>query len=89
MQKHRKFDMWVIVSLALTVVYCLFMVYPLLKMLMQSVQDEATGVLTLKYFARFFSDPYYIGTLWNSIKVSICATAITIIITSFKLYTSF
>ena len=80
MQKHRKFDMWVIVSLALTVVYCLFMVYPLLKMLMQSVQDEATGVLTLKYFARFFSDPYYIGTLWNSIKVSICATAITLLI---------
>lgn len=72
--------MWVIVSLILMGVYCLFMVYPLLKMLMQSVQDEETGAFTLKYFARFFGDSYYIGTLWNSFKVSICATAITLII---------
>ena len=78
--KKKKWDMWVIVSLILMGVYCLFMVYPLLKMLMQSVQDEETGAFTLKYFARFFGDSYYIGTLWNSFKVSICATAITLII---------
>lgn len=80
MMKKKKWDMWVIVSLILLGVYCLFMLYPLLKMLMQSVQDEESGAFTLKYFARFFGDSYYIGTLWNSFKVSICATVITLII---------
>jgi len=35
---------------------------------------------TLEYFQKFFSKAYYFNTLWNSFKVSICATAITLIL---------
>lgn len=78
--KKKKWDMWLIASLIMMGVYCLFMMYPLLKMLIQSIQDEADGSFTLQYFAKFFSDSTYSSTLLNSFKVSICATMVTMII---------
>lgn len=78
--KKKKWDMWLVASLIMMGLYLLFMMYPLVKMLIQSVQNEETGAFTLKYFAKFFRDPTYASTLWNSFKVSICATAITMII---------
>ena len=78
--KKKKWDMWLVASLIMMGLYLLFMMYPLVKMLIQSVQNEETGAFTLEYFAKFFRDPTYASTLWNSFKVSICATAITMII---------
>ena len=72
--------MWVIVSVAIFGLYCLFMLYPILKMLIQSVFDNETGAFTFKYFTKFFSDSYYFSTLLNSFRVSIWATAITLVI---------
>lgn len=78
--KTKKWDMWIIASLAMMGLYLLFMMYPLIKMLVQSVQNEDSGKFTLQYFNKFFSDPTYSITLINSFKVSICATVITMII---------
>lgn len=78
--KKKKWDMWLVASLIMMGLYLLFMMYPLVKMLIQSVQNEETGAFTLEYFSKFFSDPTYSSTLWNSFKVSICATAITMVI---------
>lgn len=78
--KKRKWDIWIVASMIMLGIYCLFMLYPLLKMLIQSVRDENSGVFTLQYFAKFFGDSGYSSTLLNSFKVSICATAITMII---------
>ncbi|MBQ7645618.1 MAG: iron ABC transporter permease, partial [Spirochaetales bacterium] len=80
MKKKAKFDFWVIASLAVLVLYLLFMVYPLLKIVRQSVLDEKTGALTLKHFIKFFSQPYYFRTLTNSFKVAICACIISLIL---------
>lgn len=78
--KKKKWDMWLVASLMIMGLYCLFMMYPLLKMLIQSVQNEETGAFTFQYFVKFFSDPSYSSTLGNSFKVSLCATAITMMI---------
>ena len=81
MTKAKKWDMWAIISISLLGLYILFMLYPMLKLLVNSVRDEKTGELTLRYFQQFFDkDHGYAYTLVNSFKVSIAATAVTLVI---------
>lgn len=80
MKTKKKFDMWWGVSIAILLLYGLFMLYPLFKMLIQSVFDNETGEFSLRYFQQFFSDSYYFSTLFNSFKVSICATGLTLLL---------
>ena len=74
----KNFDIWKIVSLSILCLYGLFLLYPLFKLLYNAF--FAGGVFTLENFAKFFSKPYYIESIWNSIKVSVLATIITLII---------
>ena len=81
MTKAKKWDMWTIISISLLGVYILFMLYPMLKLLVNSVRDESTGALTGRYFEQFCDPAHgYAYTLVNSFKVSIAATAVTLII---------
>lgn len=81
MTKAKKWDMWVIISIVLLALYILFMLYPMFKLLSNSILDEETGAFTLRYFNRFFDkDHGYAYTLINSFKVSIAATIVTLII---------
>lgn len=72
-------DLWVAVSIAILCSYLLFLVYPMFNLLQQSVFNK-TGEFTLEYFEKFFGRAYYFSTLWNSFKVSVLATVITLII---------
>lgn len=78
--KRMRPDLWILVSLGILVLYLLFMLYPVLRIASQSVRDNDTGALTTRYFEQFFSDPYYFSTLFNSFKVSLCATAVCLIL---------
>ena len=80
MKKKKKFDFWVIASLVILGLYLLFMVYPLFKIVRQSVLDEKTGEFTMRYFIKFFSQPYYFRTLINSFKVAIAACVLSLIL---------
>ena len=80
MKKKRRFDFWVIASLVILGLYLLFMVYPLFKIVRQSVLDEKTGEFTMRYFIKFFSQPYYFRTLINSFKVAIAACVLSLIL---------
>ena len=80
MVKKKKFDFWVIASLIVLALYLLFMVYPLFKIVRQSVLDEKTGALTFKHFVKFFSQPYYFRTLTNSFKVAVVTCAISLVL---------
>ena len=59
--------------------YAVFLLYPMLNLLRQSVVTT-DGAFTLEYFQKFFGKSYYLITLWNSFKVSIAVTIITLII---------
>ena len=72
-------DVWTVVSLGILFLFALFMIYPLGVLLKNSVMT-GDNELTLGYFARFFSRSYYFGTILNSFKVSISATALTLLI---------
>lgn len=78
--KKRKIDMWVSVSLIILLLYVVFMMYPLVKILIQSVLDNETGQFSMQYFKQFFSDTYYFSTLLNSFKIAICVTIVSLVI---------
>ena len=68
------------VTLAILGCYLLFLIYPMFNLLRQSVFNGETGAFTLEYFQKFFGKSYYFSTLWNSFKVSVAATVITLVI---------
>jgi iron(III) transport system permease protein len=76
----KKYDVWSLVTLLLLGLYALFLIYPLMNLLTQSVVDKSTGEFTLAYFIKFFSKPYYFNTLLNSIKVTFCVTLLTVLL---------
>ena len=76
----KKYDVWSLVTLLILGLYALFLIYPLMNLLTQSVVDKSTGEFTLAYFIKFFSKPYYFNTLLNSIKVTFWVTLLTVLL---------
>ena len=70
MKKTKRLDPWMAVTLAILG----------FNLLRQSVFNGETGAFTLEYFQKFFGKSYYFSTLWNSFKVSVAATVITLVI---------
>ena len=75
---NKNFDVWKIVSALILALYALFLIYPLWKLLYNAFFSN--GVFTLEQFQKFFSQSYYIKSIFNSIKVSLLATILTLII---------
>lgn len=74
----KKRDVWHLVSLGVLILYGLFLLYPLFRLLRESVLVD--GKFTFAAFKQFFSSPYHVETIFNSLKVSIAATAVSLII---------
>lgn len=77
--KHR-LDSWALITLVLLLLYLIFMVYPVGNLLIQSVIDKTTQAFSLNSFIKFFSKPYYLSTLFNSFKVSLIATLLSLLV---------
>jgi iron(III) transport system permease protein len=60
-------------------IFILFIIYPLFMVLRESILSEK-GSYTLKYFIKFFSEKYYFQTLFNSFKVSLAVTALSLLL---------
>lgn len=76
--RNKNFDVWKLVSLGVLISYALFLIYPLSKLFYQAV--FVNGEFSLANFNAFFSQKYYVKSIFNSIKVSTLATLITLII---------
>ena len=77
--KKKKFELWTVVSLVLFALFLLFLVYPMFGLMKQSVITE-DGTFTLQEFVKFFSKSYYTSTIWNSVKVTLSVTAVSLIL---------
>lgn len=75
----KKADIWILISLSILGLYSLFMVYPL-TILFKNAVISNNGHFTLEYFVKFLSRSYYFSTIFNSFKVSLSATILTLII---------
>ncbi len=74
----NKKDVWLAVSWSVIALYFIFLLYPLFTLLKQSV--IADNHFTLSAFKEFFSKTYYVETIFNSLKVSLLTTLVTLII---------
>ena len=72
-------DYWGVVTLLTLFFFIVFFIYPVLQIFIQSVYNPQTGEFSLDSFRRFFSRSYYTSTILNSFKVTIAATAITMV----------
>lgn len=81
MEKTRlRFDFWTITTIAIIIVFSLFLVYPLASLFVNSFSDETVNSFTLDNFIKFFSKKYYYRSLLNSLKLTVCVTVISIVI---------
>ena len=82
MKNNNKFrlDVWGFITLAAIALYLLFLIYPMAYLMKQSVVDSETGAFTMANFEKFLSKSYYFDTLFNSFKVSIAATLLSLAI---------
>lgn len=78
MTKRKKFDTWLIVSLVLLLLFSVFLLYPLVNLLKESVYSN--GEFTFAAFHKFFSETYYYSSIINSFKIAIAVTLISLLI---------
>lgn len=75
----NKLEIWSFVTLFLAVILAVFLIYPFANILRESVITPE-GNFTLSNFSRFFGDPYYFNTIWNSTKVTLVVTLTSVLL---------
>ena len=78
-RKKIRWDLWMIVTVAISIFYLLFLLYPLISMLSKSVIGDDGG-FTWKYFAKVFQKKYYQRAILGSLKISATVTLIAVLL---------
>lgn len=76
--RTKNHDVWKLVSALILAMYALILIYPLFRLLKESI--IVNGAFSLQGFKDFFRQSYYAKSILNSIKVSLAATAISLLI---------
>lgn len=79
-----RFDVWFMATLVIFLLYLLFLIYPMAQVFINALVVD--GHFSLKNFADFFSNDYYLKTLWNSLAVSSVGTILALILGSVLAY---
>ncbi|WP_020620653.1 ABC transporter permease [Paenibacillus daejeonensis] len=76
----RRWDIWTLITTLIFIGYFVFLALPLFMLLINSFFDGTTGEFSLAYFQKFFSRAYYMNAVWNSIKVTVSVTLLSVLI---------
>jgi len=78
---RKKYDEWIFVSLLLLTLFVVFLLFPLVGLLKQSVFN-GEGQFTWAHFERFFTytNGYYLKPLGNSVKVTVATTLVSLLL---------
>ena len=76
----KKADFWTYITIIMTFIFVLFLVYPLFSLFLSSFKDIKTDSWTLNNFIRFFTKKYYYSTLINSFIVTTSVTILAVLI---------
>ncbi|MFT4007159.1 MAG: iron ABC transporter permease [Lacrimispora sp.] len=71
MIRKKKGDFWSVISWILLAIFLVFLIYPIGKLLIESVYTD--GKFTLSSFRQFFSKAYYYESIFQSVKIAVCA----------------
>lgn len=77
---NKRFDIWAKITTLIFILYFIFLIYPLFTMLSISFKDANTNSFSLAYFTKFFGRKYYLSSLFNSFKVTVAVTLISVLI---------
>lgn len=79
--KTKKADEWIVVSLLLLALFVVFLLFPMVGLLKQSVFNS-DGQFSLDNFRRFFTytNGYYLKPLANSVKVTVVTTLVSLLL---------
>lgn len=75
----KVFNFWKIITLIIIIGISVFLIYPIARLLLQSIFVEESGI-SLDNFIKFFTNKYYFETIINSLKLSVVATLTTILL---------
>ncbi|AGC69693.1 ferric transport system permease protein FbpB [Thermoclostridium stercorarium subsp. stercorarium DSM 8532] len=79
--KGYRIDFWSFVTMVSLIYFAMFLIYPVGRLVFNAFQTkDAVGVFSFDNFIKFFSKPYYRNSVWNSVKVTFCATFLTVVI---------
>lgn len=76
----RRLDIWSIITLVIMLLYIVLLAFPLVTILIKSVQNADTLQFSLEYFKKFFSKSYYYGSIFNSLKVTTWVTILSVVL---------
>lgn len=79
-KKKITWDFWTIVTVAILLLFAIFLIYPILSLFLSGFKDTETGIWTMDNYLRFFSKKYYKSALFNSFKLTISVTAIAVLL---------
>lgn len=77
--KKVRWDVWMVVTVGVSVFYVLFLLYPLAAMLSKSVLAD-DGSLTGYFFSRALGKKYYQRAVIGSLNISLTVTAVTVLL---------
>ncbi|MEC5341057.1 iron ABC transporter permease [Brenneria populi] len=72
-------DIWTYITLLIFLGYIIFLALPLFTILVKSFFASDSGEFSLAYFSKFFGKAYYMNAVWNSLKVTVCVTLLSIL----------
>lgn len=76
--KKRRLDFWSVVSWILLLIFLVFLVYPVGRLLIEAVYTG--GQFSTDAFQKFFSKPNYYNTIFNSTKIAVCVMAASLLL---------
>ena len=79
--KRNKRDGWLGISVLLLAIFIIFLAFPLMGLLKQSVYN-GSGELSFENFVRFFTytNGYYLKPIANSVKVTVATTLVSLLL---------
>lgn len=75
----KRFDGWLIISVILLLLFIAILIYPMFGIIKQAV-IMPDGSFSTEEFEKFFSNDYYVKTIYNSFKITIFVTCLTLLL---------
>ncbi|RKX82453.1 MAG: hypothetical protein DRP57_09855 [Spirochaetes bacterium] len=73
--KRKIFDVWNLPILIFILSFILFLIYPILVVVKESLVDVSTATISISSYIKFFTKPYYYKALVNTLLLGLFGTA--------------
>ena len=71
-------DVWMLVSFSILALYGIFLLYPIVRLFYTAFFSD--GVFTFKNFVDFFTNSYYVVSIWHSLLIALAVTLISLLL---------